>query len=88
MMDEILVLVEHRKGEIREITFEMLAKGRELVESRGARLTALLLGDGVGDLAQAVAQRADLVEVVEDPRLAQFDSDGYQEVLANRNLPI
>lgn len=84
MADEILVLVEHRKGEIRDATFEMLAKGRELAEGRGSRLTALLLGEGVGDLAQAVAARADLVELVEDPRLAQFNSESYQQLLSRR----
>ncbi len=83
-MDEILVLVEHRKGEIRDITLEMLAKGRELAESQGARLTALLLGDGVEPLLPAVVARADVVEVMEDVRLAQFSSEGYQQLLARR----
>ena len=82
-MDEIFVLVEHRKGEIRDITFEMLGKGRELAVSRGARLTALLLGKDVSSLAQVVASRADAVEVVEDARLAEFNSDAYQEILSS-----
>ncbi len=81
-MEEILVLVEHRKGEIRDITFEMLSKAGELAESRGARATALLLGQDVSNLAEAVAQRTPVVEVIEDPRLAQFNSDAYQEALA------
>lgn len=82
MMDEILVLVEHRKGEIRDVTYEMLSTGRELAEGRGAKLTALLLGQDVSKLAEAVASRAESVEVIEDARLAQFNSDAYQQVLS------
>ena len=38
-MKEILVLAEHRKGELRDITWEMLSKGRQL-------------GEGIGDTSQ------------------------------------
>lgn len=81
-MGEILVLAEHRQGVVRDITFEMLGAGRALAASRGAQLTALLLGQGLGELANALSAHADVVEVVEDARLAQFSSDAYQEVLA------
>ncbi len=84
VMDEILVLVEHRKGEIRDITFEMLARGRGLARSRGARLVALLLGQGVSKMAESFAARADVVEVAESAMLAQFNSEAYQEVLSRR----
>ncbi|MGE5620723.1 MAG: electron transfer flavoprotein subunit alpha/FixB family protein [Sphingomonadaceae bacterium] len=84
MTNEILVLVEHRKGEIREITYEMLAKGRELADGRGGKLVALLLGDAVADLVPPLAARADVVEVVEHPGLAHFNSDAYQQLLARR----
>ncbi len=84
MTDEILVLVEHRKGEIRDITFEMLSKARELARAHGARVTALLLGDGLGEMAQLVAGQADVVEVLEDPSLAQFNSELYQQLLSPR----
>ena len=83
MTDEILVLVEHRKGEIRDITFEMLGKGRDLAERGGGRLTAILLGDGVSAMVNPLASRADLVEVIEDPRLEIFNSDAYQSALAD-----
>jgi len=43
-MGEIFVVVEHRKGEIREITFEMLFKARELCRTSSHNLTAILIG--------------------------------------------
>ena len=43
-MREIFVLAEHRQGKIRDITFEMLAKGRELAEKTDSELIAVLFG--------------------------------------------
>jgi electron transfer flavoprotein alpha subunit len=82
MTGDILVVVEHRNGEIRDITWEMLGKARELTESQGGSVTALLLGADVGGMAQAVAERVPAVDVFDDAKLANFNSDPYQEVLA------
>jgi electron transfer flavoprotein alpha subunit len=80
-MREVMVLAEHRRGEMRDITREMLAKGRELAEAQGDRLVALLLGSGIGDLADELTPFADKVLVVESPELKNFNSEAYQEVL-------
>ena len=37
-MKEIIVLAEHRRGELRDVTWEMLSKGRQLAESIVQRL--------------------------------------------------
>jgi len=42
-MSTIFVLTEHRHGQLRDITFEMLTKGRELAEKLNGKLTALFL---------------------------------------------
>jgi len=80
-MREIMVLAEHRMGEMRDITHEMLAKGRELAEAQGDILVAMLLGSGVEVLADALTPFADKVLVVESPELENFNSEAYQEVL-------
>ena len=79
----IFVLVEHRIGELRDITWEMLTKGRNLVSQSGGVLSAILLGQQVGNLAQELAKRTDEVLVVEDEKLRYFNSETYQEVLVN-----
>ncbi len=81
-MGEIFVLVEHRQGEIRDISYEMLWKADELSRSHSHRLTAVVLGgkDARG-LAEAIADRADKVLVAADDRLEAFDVDLYKEVL-------
>lgn len=80
---EILVLVEHRRGEMREITFEMLTKGRELAEKTRSRLSAIILGKNIKELAEVLARYAHRVLVVDDERFEFFNSDLYQQVLSN-----
>jgi electron transfer flavoprotein alpha subunit len=81
-MGEIFVLVEHRQGKVRDITYEMLGAGEKIASEQGASLVALLLGHGVKEAAGELALRASKVLVVEDGRLEHFNSLFYQKVLA------
>lgn len=82
-MGEIFVLAEHRQGELRDVTFEMLGKGQELAAAMDAPLAAVLLGHDVGDFATELTKHANQVLVVEDARLEHFNSAVYQQVLAH-----
>lgn len=82
-MSKIFVLAEHRRGELREITFEMLTKGKELAEKADAELTAVLLGNNVGEHAKALAEYAEKVLLVQDAKLQNFNSEVYQKALSN-----
>ncbi len=81
-MREILVLAEHRKGVLRDITWEMLSLGKELAEKMEAQLTTVLPGYEVKSLADELSTQADLVLLVEDERLQNFSSMAYQQVLS------
>ncbi|MBM3307274.1 MAG: electron transfer flavoprotein subunit alpha/FixB family protein [Candidatus Eisenbacteria bacterium] len=81
-MNEILVLAEHRRGELRDVTLEMLGKARALGDASGRKVAALLLGSGVGAFADALKDHADVVLVRDHPALANFNSAVYQPVLA------
>jgi electron transfer flavoprotein alpha subunit len=81
-MMEILVLAEHRQGQIRDITYEMLTKAKEITEKTGAKLTAILLGKNVRELAKSLADYASTVIVVEDQKLENFNSEAYKKVLS------
>ncbi|MBI5582445.1 MAG: electron transfer flavoprotein subunit alpha/FixB family protein [Deltaproteobacteria bacterium] len=70
-MSEIFVVVEHRQGVIRDITFEMLCQARKL--SNSGRTTAVFLGSEAGPLAAQLSSRADRVLLLDDPRFAHFD---------------
>lgn len=82
-MGDVFVLAEHRRGELREVTLEMLGKGRELAGQLGGQLKAVLLGHGVDAFAKELADQAHEVLVVEDERLENFNSELYQKVLAS-----
>ncbi|MDO9351263.1 MAG: electron transfer flavoprotein subunit alpha, partial [Deltaproteobacteria bacterium] len=68
-MGEIFVLIEHRQGQIRDITYEMLGLGEKLANQKGASFTAVLLGHDVKNFAEDLAARAPKVLVVEDENL-------------------
>ncbi len=80
---EILVLAEHRRGEIREVTFEMLTKGRELAKKTNSRLSTIILGKNIKDKVEILARFADRVLMIDDDRFEFFNSDLYQHVLSN-----
>jgi electron transfer flavoprotein alpha subunit len=80
-MREILVLVEHRRGQVRDITFEMLTKGRELAKQTSVDLTAVLFGHNVKGKAKTLSEHAERVLFVQDAKLENFNSEAYQKVL-------
>ena len=81
-MKEIFVLAEHRQGQFRDITFEMLSKGLEIAGKTGTELTAVLLGKDMKDRARALAEYAKRVIIVNDAKLENFNSEAYQIVMA------
>jgi electron transfer flavoprotein alpha subunit len=82
-MSEIFILVEHRQGKIRDITYEMLQAGETLASQRGTSSTAVLLGHNVKSFAEELATKASKVLVVEDAQLEHFNSILYQKVLSS-----
>jgi electron transfer flavoprotein alpha subunit len=82
-MAEIFVLVEHRQGKIRDITFELLGIGEGIAQTLGVSIMAVLLGHQVKELAEDLAKRGSKVLVIEDERLEHFNSIHYQKVLSS-----
>jgi electron transfer flavoprotein alpha subunit len=80
MSNDVYVVVEHLKGKIGDITFEMLGKGRELSDALGGKLYAVLIGSQCADLAAGLG-KADGVLCVADVRLANFNPTAYKHAL-------
>jgi len=76
-MAKIFVLAEHRQGQIRDITFEMLTKARQLTEDT----TAIVLAKNAKEMAKPLADYAKTVITVEDLKLENFNSEAYRKVL-------
>jgi len=74
MAGEIWVLAEHWQGQISEITFEVLALGRELAQALGVKLEAVLLGHGKKDLAASLGA-AEQVLYADHSSLAEMTAE-------------
>lgn len=81
-MGNVLVLAEHRQGEVREITYEMLGVASRLAGELGGQAVALLIGSSVDGLAGNIASCGVKVLAVDHPLLEQYNSDKYQKVLS------
>ena len=85
MACRILILAEHEGGAVRETTFELVALAHRLAGEGGwsaADVKALLIGDGIGELAKGMAARG-AAEVIyaEGEAVKEYTSDGYTRVL-------
>jgi electron transfer flavoprotein alpha subunit len=81
MAGKIWVLAEQWRGELSEITYELLALGRELAEGLGTSLEAVLLGHEAKDLAGHLGA-ADAVLYADHPKLAEPTAEVSSHVLA------
>lgn len=80
-MKEIIVIAEHRRGELRDVTWEMLSKGRQLSEAISGEVSVALLGKEVKGLAEALRPKANRVLLIEDDRLEHYNAETYERVL-------
>ena len=80
MSNDVFVFVEYLKGKISDISFEMLGKGREIADTLGGKLNAVLIGSQCAPLAEQLG-KADAVLCMLDPRLAEFNPTAYKHAL-------
>lgn len=87
----VWVFAEQREGSLQKVSLELLGEGRKIADKLGVKLTALLLGQNIGELAkELVAFGADEVLVADSELLANYTTDGYTKVicdLANERKP-
>ncbi len=75
---DVLVFAEQEDGEIHQVSFELLGKGRELADRLEVQLNAVLLGWQIEDKALELVYRgADNVFLYDHPSLRDFDVIRY-----------
>ncbi len=78
----VWVWVEQEDGTAHAVSWELLGKGREIADALGVPLSAVVMGAGVGPLAQqAIAYGADTVYVADDATLGPFRLEPYAALL-------
>lgn len=79
---EVWVFAEQEDGKLADVPLELLGKARELADQLGVAVGALLLGDGVGALAdELIAYGADKVYLVEHPALDHYQAAPYKRAI-------
>ncbi len=81
-MGDIFVVVEHRQGEVRDITYEMLFKAGQMCSENSYNLTAIILAGQDESFLDDIASKADRVIIYEDERLKNFSNELYREILS------
>lgn len=80
---EIWVIGEQRLGRLEEVSLELLSKGTALAQSMGVALSAVLLGDEVGEAGrELVFHGAENIYPLENARLRYYQSEAYARLLA------
>ncbi len=77
---DILVIVEHRQGQVAEITYEMVACARKLATGLSGSVTALLLTNSP-DTFKGLDMNVDKLMIVENENLGEFNPEAYHKVL-------
>jgi electron transfer flavoprotein alpha subunit len=78
----VMVFCEAAGGKLASSATELLGGGKKLAGDLGQELSAVLVGSGIGNLAQeAIAFGADKVYVVDSPALKDYQTDSYLPVM-------
>ncbi|HMD69529.1 MAG TPA: electron transfer flavoprotein subunit alpha [Chitinivibrionales bacterium] len=79
----VAVFIEQREGAVAGVSYEMLGEGRKLADELGEKLVAVLLGNNMHAMANALVKfGADRVVYYNAATLAQFHDDSYGRILA------
>lgn len=80
----VFVFAQQVDNEVSSIAFELIGKGKDLAKDLGTEVTAVLVGSGVKNLADQLAEYgADRVIVVDDPELKDYRTEPYAHALAS-----
>ena len=79
----VWTIAEARDGALRQVSFELLTRGRKLADKRNTTLSSVVLASGISDetVRELIKRGADRVYVVDDPALAHFTAETFSNVL-------
>ena len=81
-MNNIFVYIELEEGRIADVSLELLTKGRELADTLGVKLEAVVLGENLKGMEKELARYgADTVWTADDPIFAPFRTLPHTAVL-------
>ena len=83
-MANVLVVAEHVDGTLRKVTRSAITFAKEAVEITGGEVIAIVLGDGVDDIAEEVATYGvDRVLYADDAAFSNYLAENYGPAIVN-----
>ena len=80
----VYVFAEQVDGKLSGIAFELLGKANVLAKDLGTDVTAVVIGSGIKELADQLAEYgADKVILIDDPELKDYRTEPYAHALAS-----
>ncbi len=80
----VFVFAQQVDNKVSGIAYELLGKAKELAQPLGTEVTAVLIGSGVKDLCDGLAEYgADRVILVDDPELKEYRTEPYAHALSS-----
>jgi electron transfer flavoprotein alpha subunit len=78
MSEGILILIEQRDGALNRTSLEAIVAAQGIAAETGQKISAVVLGKAISDVASEVAGRKlEVVYTVEDDKLAEYTPGGY-----------
>lgn len=78
-MTGVLAIAEHRRGELRDVSYELIGAGRELADDLGEELHVAVISGQVEEFGRSLSKEGvDVVHTVPDG--AEFNHDVYVQV--------
>ncbi|MCL2377492.1 MAG: electron transfer flavoprotein subunit alpha/FixB family protein [Defluviitaleaceae bacterium] len=82
MSKDVLVFCEQRDGALQKVALELLGKGKELADSLGQKLVALLIGHEIAGQCQTLIEHgANEVIYVDDAMLKDYMTEPYTKAM-------
>ncbi len=79
-MSDVLALTEHRRGSLRDVSFEMVTAGRELADAQGGDLHLAVIGGDVDAFAEELnVEGVDAIHTVAEGE--EFNHDVYVQAI-------
>lgn len=79
----ICLYAEHRNGKLASVVLEIIGVARKLKEELNAKISAILLGNGMSSLAEElVLYGVDEVWMIDSPEIGEFAEDVQAEIVA------
>jgi|SRR3712207_176657 len=82
MSRDVFVFIEQRDGELQKVGIELLGKSKELAETLGQKVVAMLVGANIKSKAETLIHHgADKVIVIENEMLQEYVTEPYAKAI-------